>query len=233
METNSSSSLAARELRPTPAWIKKSFHERNIWERLATIELASDKCYKVQPRNPHPPPKLSPWSERLWLTSAIAPALIMQALWYHFVPATSLVHTWHPIMAFIFYHLSVVVFTLRLIARIHSHMDFYGTFDEHNRPRDYVSDKDVGRLVISVLVYSVARTGGGLILGGYDRHAPPVLGRTISWVISDQDWPLVDLLGLHLLVVSSFCSHRSLSLEIPQQAPLDEASLATAEYSRR
>ena len=60
-------------------------------------------------------------------------------------------------------------------------MDFYGTFEEHNRPRDYVSEKDVGRLVISVLVYSVARTGGGLILGGYDRHAPPSIGRTISW----------------------------------------------------
>lgn len=176
METTSSSSVATRELRATPAWIKKSFRERNVWERLATIELASDKCYKLQPRNPHPPPKLSPWRERLWLTSAIAPALIMQALWYHFVPATSQIHTWHPIVVFIFYYLSLVVFTLRLIARIHSHMDFYGTFDEHNRPRDYV-----GRLVISVLVYTVVRTGGGLILGEYDRHAPPALGRTISW----------------------------------------------------
>ena len=150
MLTNSSSSGAARELRPTPAWIKKSFRERNVWERLATIELASDKCYTVQPRNPSPPPKLSPWRERLWLTSAIAPALIMQALWYQCVPVTSPIHTWHPIVAFIFCHLS-----------------------------------------------------------------------------------LVDLLGLPLLVVSPFGSHRSLSLEIPQQAPFDEASIATAEYSRR
>ena len=172
---------APQSLRATVNWVKKPYHKRNFWQRLATIELASDKCYAVQPKNPNPPPKLSAWSERAWLTSGIAPPLIIQALWYFIVSETSFFHTWHPLVAFIFYHLSFVVFTLRLIKHIHYGMDLYGTFDEHNRPRDYVPDKDVVRLVFSVLIYTLARTGGGLLLGGYDRYTAPALGRTISW----------------------------------------------------
>jgi sterol desaturase/sphingolipid hydroxylase (fatty acid hydroxylase superfamily) len=127
----------------------------------------------------------------------IAPALIIQALWYYIIPETSFFHTWHPILAFIFYHLAFVAFTIKLIKHLTKQMDKYGTFDEHKRPRDYVPDKDVYRLILSVLIYTVARTGGGLILGGYDRYAPPSLGHTISWAFPIK-------IGLWLIALDFF-----------------------------
>jgi sterol desaturase/sphingolipid hydroxylase (fatty acid hydroxylase superfamily) len=197
-------STVTYKLRATANWVKKSYKKRNFWERIATLELASDKCYVVQPQNPNPPPNHSGWSERLWLAVMIAPALIIQALWYYIIPETSFFHTWHPIVAFIFYHLAFVVFTLRLIKHLTYYMDLYGTFDEHNRPRDYVADKDVTRLLLSVLVYTIARTGGGLILGGYNRYAPPSLGDTISWAFPIK-------IGLWLIALDFFfySYHRS------------------------
>ena len=176
------SSTVNYKLRATASWVKKPFKQRSFWERLATLDLASDKCYVVQPQNPNPPPNLNVWRERLWLVITIAPALLIQALWYYVIPETSYFHTWHPIFAFVFYHLAFVAFTIRLIKHLTYYMDIYGTFDEHNRPRDYVPDKYVPRLIISVLIYTLARTGGGLILGGYNRHASPSLGHTISWL---------------------------------------------------
>jgi len=127
----------------------------------------------------------------------IAPALIIQALWYYIIPENSFFHTWHPIIAFIFYHLAFVVFTLRLIKHLTNYMDLYGTFDEHKRPRDYVADKYVCRLILNVLIYTVARTGGGLILGGYRRYAPPSLGHTISWAFPIK-------IGLWLIALDFF-----------------------------
>jgi hypothetical protein len=183
--------------RATTHWVRKSFCERNIWERLATLELASEKCYQVQPRNPHPPPIMNVWYERGWLTIHIAPALLLQTLWYHLVPTQSYFHTWHPMFAFVFYHISFVVFTLGLIKQLHRAMHHYATFDEHHRPRDYVPDKDVFRLVMSVLVYTLARTAGGLLLGGYDREATPSLGQTISWAFPIK-------IGLWLIVLDFF-----------------------------
>ena len=176
------SSTVTYKLRETVNWVKKPFKKRNFWERLATLDLASDKCYVVQPQNPNPPPDLHVWRERRWLTTNIAPALIIQALWYRIIPVTSFFHTWHPIFAFVFYHLAFVTFTIRLIKHLTRLMDKFGTFDEHNRPRDYVPDRYVFRLILSVLIYTVARTAGGLMLGGYDRYAPPSLGHTISWL---------------------------------------------------
>ncbi|CAF1078328.1 unnamed protein product [Adineta steineri] len=169
------------KLRATANWVQKPYQQRNFWERLATLDLASDKCYVVQPQNTNPPRNLNVWRERLWLTVMIAPALIIQALWYYIIPENSYFHTWHPIVAFIFYHLAFVTFIIRLVKHITYYMDVYGTFDEYKRPRDYVPDKYVYRLILSILIYTLARTGGGLILGGYNRYSPPSLGHTISW----------------------------------------------------
>ena len=134
----------------------------------------------------------------------IPPALIIQSLWYHFIPENSPYHNWHPLFTFVFYLLAFLVFTLMLVAHIHHYMDFYGTFDEHQRPRDYVADKMVTRLVVSVLIYLMARTGGGLVLGGYDRHSPPSLGGTISWFIPVK-------IGLWMIALDFFfyCYHRA------------------------
>ena len=181
----------------TPNWVKTPYKKRNFWQRIATIALASEKCYVVQPRNANLPPKMSVWGERLWLILNIAPALIIHALWYYIVPETNFFHSWHPFIAFVFYHISLIIFTLRLVKHLHYCMDYYGTFDEHNRPRDYVLDKDVIRLLVSVLVYTIARTAGGLFLGGYDRYASPSLGRTISWAFPIK-------IGLWLIVLDFF-----------------------------
>ena len=170
------------KLRATANWVKKPFKKRNFWEKVATLDLASDKCYVVQPKNPNPPPTINVWVERFWLLRYIAPALLIQSLWYHLVPETSYFHTWHPMFAFLFYHIAFVIYTICMAKRLTGLMDFYGTFDEHNRPRDYIPDKDVHRLIFAVLIYTLARTGGGLILGGYDRYTPPSLGHTISWL---------------------------------------------------
>jgi sterol desaturase/sphingolipid hydroxylase (fatty acid hydroxylase superfamily) len=91
-----------------------------------------------------------------------------------------------------------------LVNRIHYYMDYYGTFDEDKRPRDYVSDLLVTRLVLSVIIYMLARTGGGLILGGYDRHEPPSLGRSISWFF-------ITKISLWLIALDFFfyCYHRA------------------------
>ncbi|CAF1609523.1 unnamed protein product [Rotaria magnacalcarata] len=185
------------KLRTAANWVKKPFKNRNIWERLATLDLASDRCYIVQPQNPNPPPKLSVWQERVWLAIMIAPALMIQALWHHMVPENSYFHTWHPIVTFIFYHIAFIVFTLNLIAHLTYYMGVYGTFDEHNRPRDYVADKDVYPLIRSVILYTIARTACGLILGGYNRYAPPLLGHTISWAFPIK-------IGLWLIALDFF-----------------------------
>ena len=71
-ETNQAS--ATYKLRATAKWVKKSFWERNLWENLASIDLASKKCYEVQPKNPNAPPTHNLWPERLWLVYAISPS---------------------------------------------------------------------------------------------------------------------------------------------------------------
>lgn len=203
-ETQSVSNDSSLKLRPTATWVHKSFRQRTFFEHLASIDLASEKCYEIQPQNPRTPPTHNIWIERLWLLIVIPPALIIQSLWYHFVPESSPYHNWHPLFTFVFYLLAFLVFTLMLVGHIHYYMDFYGTFDEHQRPRDYVADKMVVRLVVSVLIYLMARTGGGLVLGGYDRHSPPSMGRTISWLIPVK-------IGLWMIALDFFfyCYHRA------------------------
>jgi sterol desaturase/sphingolipid hydroxylase (fatty acid hydroxylase superfamily) len=171
----------AYQLRASSKWVAKPFQERTTFERLATLDLASKKVYAIKPKNPNPPPEHNIWLERLWLSWTIPPALILQSLWYYLVPETSYFHTWHPIFAFSFYMIAFLIFTIQLVRRCHYYMKYYGTFDEDKRPRDYVPDKLVPRLILSVLFYFIIRTGGGLIIGGYDRYSPPSLGQTISW----------------------------------------------------
>jgi sterol desaturase/sphingolipid hydroxylase (fatty acid hydroxylase superfamily) len=192
------------KLRATSKWVSKSFKQRNIWEHIAAIDIASKKCYEVQPKNPNSPPIHNIWIERVFLICTISPALIIQALWYHFIPEDNYYHTWHPLATYLFYFLAFFAFTVMLVKHIHYYMDLYGTFDEDKRPRDYVPDKMVTRLVISVIIYMFARTGGGLILGGYDRNAPPSLGQTISWFF-------IIKIGLWLIALDLFfyCYHRA------------------------
>ncbi|CAF0776850.1 unnamed protein product [Rotaria sordida] len=198
------SSPVTYQLRATPNWVKKPYHERNFWERVATLDLANNKCYTVQPQNPNPPPNINVWRERIWLTMMIAPPLIIQACWYYIIPENNFFHTWHPIVAFIFYTAALIIFTINSIKRLTNYMNLYGTFDEHNRPRDYVDDKDVSRLILSVFIYIMIRTAGGLILGGYNRYTPPSLGHTISW-----NFPIK--IGLWFIVLDFFfySYHRS------------------------
>ena len=192
------------KLRATSTWINKPFRQRNLFEHLAAIDLASKKCYEIQPKNVNAPPTHNIWIERLWLLFTIPPALIIQYLWYHFVPEDKSYHTWHPLFAYVYYVVAFFIFTVMLVNHIHHYMDLYGTFDEHKRPRDYVPDKMVTRLVLSVLVYMLARTGGGLFLGGYNRYVSPSLGGTISWFV-------IIKIGVWLVVLDFFfyCYHRA------------------------
>jgi sterol desaturase/sphingolipid hydroxylase (fatty acid hydroxylase superfamily) len=203
-ETQDNQPSTTYKLRATAKWVNKSFTERNLWENLAAIDLASKKCYEVQPKNPNAPPTHNLWFERLWLIYAISPSLILQALWYYFIPEDNSYHTWHPFATYLFYFLAFFVYTVTLVSHIHYYMDYYGTFDEDKRPRDYVSDIMVTRLVISVIIYMLARTGGGLILGGYNRNEPPSLGHTISWFF-------VIKISLWLIALDFFfyCYHRA------------------------
>jgi sterol desaturase/sphingolipid hydroxylase (fatty acid hydroxylase superfamily) len=203
-ETQDNQPSTTYKLRATTKWVNKSFTERNLWENLAAIDLASKKCYEVQPKNPNAPPTHNLWFERLWLIYAISPSLIVQALWYYFIPEDNSYHTWHPFATYLFYFLAFFVYTVTLVSHIHYYMDYYGTFDEDKRPRDYVSDIMVTRLVISVIIYMLASTGGGLILGGYNRNEPPSLGHTISWFF-------IIKIGLWLIALDFFfyCYHRA------------------------
>lgn len=185
------------QLRASSKWVTKRFQDRSLFERLATIELASKKVYSLKPANPNPPPVHNIWRERVWLILTISPALIIQNLWYQFIPQTSYFHTWHPLFAFIFYTIAFFVFTLLLVRRCHFFMEYYGTFDEDKRARDYVPDILVPRLVLSVLFYFLIRTGIGMIAGGYDRHIPPALGQTISWFV-------IIKIGLWLIALDFF-----------------------------
>ncbi|CAF1035020.1 unnamed protein product [Adineta ricciae] len=195
---------AAYKLRATAKWVEKPFWKRNPFEHLAAIDLASKKCYEVQPKNPNAPPAHNVWWERLWLSLAIPPPLIFHALWYYFVPETNYYHTWHPGAAYAFYAISFLIYTIVMVKHIHYYMDYYGTFDEDKRPRDYVPDMLVTRLVLSVVVYMLARTGGGLLLGGYNRNESPSLGHTISWFV------LIKIAGwLIALDFFFYCYHRA------------------------
>ena len=192
------------KLRATAKWVTKSFWERNIFEHLAAIDLASDKCYKVQPKNPNAPPVHNVWRERLWLLLHISPPLIIHALWYHLVPEDSYYHTWHPAVTYIYYFLSFFTFTMFMIKRVHYFMDLYGTFDEDQRPRDYVPDNMVARLVVSIAIYLFARTAIGFVLGDYNRNEPPSLGHTISWLF-------IIKIAIWLIALDFFfyCYHRA------------------------
>ena len=192
------------KLRATATWVNKTFWERSAFENLVAIDLASKKCYEIQPKNSQAPPVHNMWLERLWLLIAIPPALLIQSAWYYFVPEDKYYHTWHPMFAIVYYSLAFFIYTTFLVHRIHYYMDYYGTFDEDKRPRDYVSDMLVSRLVISVLIYMVVRTGCGLVLGGYDRNQPPVLGQTISWFVLFK-------IALWLIVLDFvfYCYHRA------------------------
>ncbi|CAF0915549.1 unnamed protein product [Adineta ricciae] len=193
----------AYRLRASSKWVSKPFKERNFFEKVASIELANKRNYEVQPKNPKPPPIHNIWIERFWLCYTIPPALIIQRLWYYLVSETSYFHAWHPLFAFLFYYIAFFVFITQVAKRSQYYMNYYGTFDEENRPRDYVPDKLVTRLVMSVNIYMMARTAGGLILGGYDRNTPPSLGHTISWFF-------VVKVGLWLIALDFFfyCYHR-------------------------
>ena len=57
--------IVSNRRRAAAKWVEKSFLERNLWENLASIDLASKKCYEVQPRNPNAPPTHNIWLERL------------------------------------------------------------------------------------------------------------------------------------------------------------------------
>ena len=166
--------------------------------------MAIQKSYTVQPANPKAPPVHNIWLERLWLCWVISPALLIQALWYRLVPNDHPYHSWHPLVSFVFYTLAFFLFIVLVVRRTHYYMKFYGTFDEQNRPRDYVPDKLVRRLIVSVLVYLLARTASGLILGGYDRHQPPSLGKSISWF-----FPIKISLWLIVLDFFFYCYHRA------------------------
>ena len=86
---NESTNAVDYKIRPKPKWLERPYAKRNLWQRVATIELASEKCYMVQPKNPDPPPTMSAWRERCWLACHIAPALIIHVLWYQLVPESS------------------------------------------------------------------------------------------------------------------------------------------------
>ncbi|CAF1180266.1 unnamed protein product [Adineta steineri] len=185
------------KLRASSTWVTKPNKERTIFESLATIDLADKKNYTVQPKNPNPPPVHSIWLERFWFFYTVSPPLFIHALWYYIVPENNYFHTWHPLFAFLFYSVAFLIIITRIADHCHYYMKYYGTFDEHNRPRDYVPDKLVTRLVMSVLIYILARTGGGLLLGGYDRNSPPSLGHTISWFFPIK-------IGVWLIVLDFF-----------------------------
>ncbi|CAF2508754.1 unnamed protein product [Rotaria sp. Silwood2] len=204
IETQYNQSSTTYKLHAMSKWVNKAFQERNIWENLASIDLASKKCYEIQRKNSNAPPIHNIWFERLWLIYAISPALIVQALWYHFIPQDNYYHTWHPLATYVFYFLAFVFYTLMLVYHIHYYMDYYGTFNEDERARDYVPDKMVRRLVVSVIIYLLARTGGGLIIGGYNRNEPPSFGHTISWFF-------IIKISLWLITLDFFfyCYHRA------------------------
>lgn len=203
-ETNNNQPETSYKLRATANWVNKSFWQRSFFENLAAIDLASDKCYKVQPKNPNTPPIHGLWRERLWLLLNVPLPLIIHALWYYLVPENSYYHTWHPAVTYLFYFLSFFAYTMSLVHHIHYYMDYYGTFDEHKRPRDYVPDRMVVRLVLSVTVYMLARTAVGFLLGDYDRNEPPSLGHTISWLFLAK-------VSIWLIVLDFFfyCYHRA------------------------
>ena len=195
------------QLRASSKWVTKSFKERNFFERLASLDLASKKNYIVQPKNLNPPPMHNIWFERFWLCCTISPALIIQALWYYVLPEDSYYRTWHPVFAFVFYFVAFFIFTLQILGHFHYNMKYYGTFDEDKRARDYIPDKLVARLTISVKIYLLGRTCGGLLLGEYDRNSSPSLGHTISWFF-------IGKIGLWLIVFDFFfyCYHRTVHI---------------------
>ncbi|CAF3805885.1 unnamed protein product [Rotaria magnacalcarata] len=67
---------ATNKVRTASKWVKKNFQERNIWERLATIDIENKKCYEIQPKNQHVPPTHNIWLGHFWLTYTILPAVI-------------------------------------------------------------------------------------------------------------------------------------------------------------
>ncbi|CAF1182586.1 unnamed protein product [Rotaria magnacalcarata] len=91
-----------------------------------------------------------------------------------------------------------------LMQGIHYYMNYYGTFNEDKRSRNYIPDTMVKRVIVAFIIYMLVRTGGGLTLDGYNLNESPSLGHTTSW-------PFIVKIGRWLIALDFFfyCYHRA------------------------
>ncbi len=105
-------------VRPKTTWHLKPAMQRNLWELVASFDIAPDSAYQKRDEKAPlrgPPPHRSILAENLFIVSTgIVPQLI-HAAWNYAFPE----HTMHWAPAYFLYHFSFILFALGLIKRLH------------------------------------------------------------------------------------------------------------------
>lgn len=150
-------------VRPKTTWHLKPAAERNLWEFIASMDLAPDVCYAKRDTSEKlrgPPPTQPIWKENVFILTTASLAPLLHTAWNAAFPD----HTMHWAPAWVMYHTCFILFAIALIKRLHWYMAEYGTLDEQNRGRDMVDDKHVNHLGQSVFIYTIFRTLGPFLL---------------------------------------------------------------------
>lgn len=150
-------------VRPKTTWHLKPAAERNLWEFIASMDLAPDVCYAKRDTSEKlrgPPPTQPIWKENVFILTTTSLAPLLHTVWNVALPD----HTMHWAPAWLMYHTCFILFAIAMIKRLHWYMAEYGTLDEQNRGRDMVDDKHVNHLGQSIFIYTIFRTLGPFLL---------------------------------------------------------------------
>jgi len=165
-------------VRPKTTWQLKPPKQWTLWEFIASLDICPPATYKKRDAKEPlrgPPPEHPMSTENFFILRTAVMPLAVHWAWNHFLPD----HKMHWAPAWVFYHLSFIVFARLMIGRLHGYMEKYGTFDELNRGRDMVDDRHVNHLGRSIFIYTVFRTMGPFFLGWRGDMTNPFDGLNI------------------------------------------------------
>ncbi|GAA98018.1 uncharacterized protein L969DRAFT_22779 [Mixia osmundae IAM 14324] len=181
-----------RTLRPASTWQDNlGWGLRDIILRLG---IGPDEIYEVKPRPEGPVPTHSVVEQHAFVAPyAFAPILLQWIAYYYGE------QRWSTAKAFFIYEFAFIIYAGQMIRHLHMLMLRYGTFDQENRPRDLLDDKNAYKTASAVLVYILLRCAG-----------------PISFFFEPNEMPHFDLwspvrISAYLLALDYFfyCYHRS------------------------
>jgi sterol desaturase/sphingolipid hydroxylase (fatty acid hydroxylase superfamily) len=166
-------------VRPKTTWHLKPALQRNLWEFIASLDIAPDAAYQRRDEKAPlrgPPPRRPMWEENAFIVSTGIVPILLHSAWNYALPE----HKMHWAPAWLLYHLCFILFAVGLIKRLHKFIAEYGCFDELNRGRDMVDDSHVNHLGRSIFIYTIFRSAGPFVMAWRGEMTNPLEG--LSWI---------------------------------------------------